>query len=354
MPAVSPENPRRPGSVHPMPGLEVDNLLSILALLGLLRSLEADKPAWWPRASWAGPPWVARLHVDALASEEEIAEAAAKGVERIASRFDVDSRKNVDFTPEEFRRYAERCRADPVRAALAAALTAEHPEKQGGGLRAAPLVMMFGQGHQNFLERLVAVALGQLPGRLAKSKAAPDLRDPRYVVKALFQPWKRDDDADGFRWDPEEDQRYALRFGDPSRAGAASTVHGANRLAALGLLSFPFAPSTKEPNVPAVTRGAGIVFVWPVWTEPLSRHGIERLMSHPDVLGVTAQAGRGEPVESRLGEPVRPSTSSIRAAPGRTPRDLHPLGVAEVYAARRVANGKFMNVTRGVPRTRGR
>jgi hypothetical protein len=325
MTAIPAANPGETLSVLPMPGLEVDNLLSILALLGVLRSLEAENPAWHPRVSWSGPPWVARLHLDARVTEEDVAKAAAKGIERVAARFDVDGRKNVDFEPEQFREYAKRCRADPVRAALATALTVEFPRKQDGGLRAAPLVMMFGQGHQNFLERLVAIALGSAPRGLAKAKTEPDLRNPRYVAKALFQPWKRDDDCDGFRWDPEEDQRYALRFGDPSRAGAASTVHGANRLATLGLLSFPSAPSIRKPNLPPATasaNGIAFLFVWPVWTEPLSLHGIERLMCHPDV--VTLEGWR------------KPS----------------PLGIAEVYVARRIANGKFMNVTRGVPRAR--
>jgi len=55
--------------------------------------------------------------------------------------------------------------------------------------------------------------------------------------------------------------------------------------------------------------------------EPLSLYGIRRLLSHPSVL-----AGSRE--------------------------EIALLGVAEVYAARRVSNGKFMNVTRAVPRKR--
>jgi len=305
--------------VHELPGLEVDNLLAILALLGLLQSLEEDKQDWQPRASWAGAPWIARLHLAASATQQQVAEAAARGVKRIASQFDVDSRKNVDFERQEFRSFAERCRTAPVQAALASALTAEHPQKKSGGLRAAPLVLMFGQGHQNFLERLVAVSLGRGHVGREKSKSSADFSDPRYIAEALFRPWRRVDPTEAFRWDPEEDQRYALRFGDPSKAGAAKTVHGANRLAAVGLLSFPCAPGARELNVPGATRDDGVVFVWPVWTEPLSLQAVRRLMSHPGLFG------------------------SAR-------RDLPSLGVAEVYGARRVSNGKFMNVTRGVPR----
>lgn len=310
-----------PASVLPMQGLEVDNLLAILALLGLLRSLELERPEWHPRASWAGPPWTAKLHLASSASQEEVAEAATAGLVKIASRFDVDGRKNVDFSPEEYRSYAERCCTDPARAALASALTSEHPEKQGGGLRAAPLILMFGQGHQNFLERLVAVPLGRCRAGATKGKPAPDLRGARSIAEALFSAWKRSDPTDAFRWDPEEDQRYAFRFGDPSKAGAASTVHGANRLAAVGFLSFPVSPGIREAGTPGAMRDrTGLSFVWPVWTQPLSLHAIERLMRHPLVSAAAAGA------------------------------ELAQLGVAEVYAARRIANGKFMNVTRASPR----
>jgi hypothetical protein len=213
----------------------------------------------------------------------------------------------------------ERMRCSAVAAALAAALTAEHPEKRDGGLHAAPLVMMFGQGHQNFLERLVNVPRGALPNRHRKLKNPPDLRDPMMVEAALFSPWTRTDDADGFRWDPQDDQRYALRAGDPSKDGAAATVHGANRLAAIGFLSF-----ACMPNARLVARGSGrdndgvVYFTWPVWVQPLGRRAIESLLSHADVIY------------------------------GRLDR-LKPLGIAEIYRARRIANGKFMNVSRAMP-----
>jgi hypothetical protein len=179
--------------------------------------------------------------------------------------------------------------------------------------------MMFGQGWQNFFERLIDVPSGKLPNRLRKLKSPPDMRDPGKIAEALFQPWRRADDVDGFRWDPEEDQRYALRFGDPSRAGAAATVLGANRLAPIGFLSFPALPAERQMQaVGALRDGGEWCFAWPIWTSPLSRSGIEALLAHP-MLRVD---DRGE---------------------------LRRLGVVEIYRARRIANGKFMNVTRARP-----
>jgi hypothetical protein len=302
-----------------MPGLEADNLLAFLATLGLLRSLETSHPDWLPRVSWRGPPWKARLHLAQEANEAAVAAAAAEGVLRLVEQFDTDGRDNVNFKQNGFRTFAERVASRPVASALAAALSTEWPVKDDEKTHAAPLVMLFGQGHQNFLQRLVSVPRGDLPGPLHKRKNPPDLRSPAMIADALFRPWKRVDETDAFRWDPEEDQRYALRFGDPSRAGAAPTVHGANRLAAIGLLSFPCMPTNRRARAAGSTRSKeGVLFMWPIWTSALTRQAIEDLLVHPDLIH-------------------------------RNPEALVPFGVKEVLCARRVSNGKFMNVTRASP-----
>ena len=59
-------------------------------------------------------------------------------------------------------------------------------------------------------------------------------------------------------------------------------------------------------------------FAWPIWLEPLSRCAIEAFLAHPDLM--------------RSG-----------------PRTLRALGVLEVQCARRISNGKFMNITRARP-----
>lgn len=316
---TSPLDPPADAAVLDLPGLEADNLLAFLALLGLLRALGLARPPWRPRASWTGPPWKARLHIAEEADKEAIARAAHEGVDRIVASFDVDGRSNVDFDRNGYRAFATRVRGNPVAASLAAALTAELPEKRTGGLQAAPLVMLFGQGHQNFLDRIVAVARDIPPSRHVKLKKPPNMRGPAKIAEALFAPWRREDDADAFRWDPKEDQRYALRHGDPSREGAALTVHGANRLAAIGFLSCSTAPGERRVTTVGAARDKDTWgFVWPIWSEPLSLAGIEALLTHPLL------------------------------ADGHS-ADLGLLGVLEVLRARRIPNGKFMNVTRAAP-----
>jgi hypothetical protein len=63
----------------PLPGLEPDNLLAFMALLGL-RTLEAVQPNWKPRASWKGPPWTAQLHLATFTEPIQIAHAANEGI----------------------------------------------------------------------------------------------------------------------------------------------------------------------------------------------------------------------------------------------------------------------------------
>jgi len=299
-------------------GLEVDNLLAVLALLGLLRALEHSRPEWRARVSWVGRPWRARLHLSADVTEDAVASTVNEAVSKIASSFEFNGHINVNFTLEELRAYFEAKKTDPINALLLSALCAEQPLKKGEP-RPAPLVMMFGQGHQNFLERLVTVSRLEALDEEPRKKGAIKKDGATKIAEALFKPWKRTDKTASLRWDPLDDQRYALRFGDPSKAGAASTVHGANRLACIGLLSFPCLPNHQYPNARGAARQEEeVVFVWPVWAAPLSLACIEALLSHPEVMAMR--------------------TGRVRA-----------LGVAEIYRARRVSNGKFRSVTRGIP-----
>jgi hypothetical protein len=306
------ESPPTQTTTLELRGLEHHNLLAFLALLGAMRSLDVARPEWRTRASWNGPPWTPQLHVAAVVTQADVAAAATDGIARLAAAFDVDGRKNVDFEQTAYRAYAERMSMDETSSRLAAALCAEQPLKDDGKVRAAPLVLMFGQGHQHFLTRLDTVSRANVA---TKSRDASWLAAPERIEEALFHPWRRDDDTPAFRWDPTEDQRYALRFGDPSKAGAATTVHGANRLAAVGLLSFPCVPRARRQSATAWAQES---FYWPLWRPPLRLAAVEVLLRNPALT-------RGD--LSALG----------------------PLGVVEILSAKRVSNAKFFNVTPGTP-----
>ena len=112
-----------------------------------------------------------------------------------------------------------------------------------------------------------------------------------------------------------------MRFRDPSKEGAALTVHGANRLAAIGFLSCATAPREREMAVVgAFCDDEGWCFVWPLWSEPLSRYAIEAFLTHPDLIQGEAKA-------------------------------LRALGIFEVLCASQISSGKYkyLNVTRARP-----
>lgn len=297
-----------------LPGLEPDCLLAFLALVGLLRSLESARPRWHARISWSGPPWLASLHVAAGVSQGDVAAAAVEGIEAIASHFNVFGKADVVFAPDEYRR----CIKDG--APLLTSLCAEAPRsKDGKKLLLAPLVMMFGQGHQHFLSRLISTA--PRANKAGAGKKAQPMQGPDKIEEALFARWKRSDRSEGFRWDPEEDQRYALRFRSPSADGAAPTVHGANRLACIGLLTFVAVPNEPHPRTVGARRDNGssnVEFVWPIWSAPISLLTLEALLVHPDVI-----AGR---------------LADVRA-----------LGVTEIYTCRRVQTQRNVSVARARP-----
>src|SRR5690606_5694932 len=132
----------------------------------------------------------------------------------------------------------------------------------------------------------------------------------------------RTDPTPSFRWDPEEDVRYALMAGDPTNASyKGGTQHGANRLAIVGLAAFTVVPERRLGRVrPSVIGGAfdstGFSVAWPIWRDPASFACIRALLAHPDL---------------------------------RSPDRLRHLSVDHVVVARRISVGKFMNFARARP-----
>jgi hypothetical protein len=87
-------------------GLEADNLMAFLTLLGLLRALETSRPQWRPRAGWDFDysPLRALLFIAEVVTSDVVCEAAAEdtkeGDERTVARAVV---------PEEFAQWLEGC-----------------------------------------------------------------------------------------------------------------------------------------------------------------------------------------------------------------------------------------------------
>lgn len=272
---------------HALPGLETDNLLGFLALLGLLRANERERPEWFPRAHFVGTPLRTQLTLAQETTWEQIATIAAAGCIAYARYFDFGDFKDLTFNRGTARILLQKSLRDTDAASIMSALCSDGAARDSDDERVLPtaLCAMFGQGHQSFLARLRAVAAGTLPRALKEKKNPPNQNDAGFVKRALFEPWTRSDETESFRWDFEEDRRYALREINPS-SDPATTEHGANRLAVLGLVSFQSAPTTTRRGYANLgTRGVSRDgktrrprVTWPIWSRPASLESIHVML----------------------------------------------------------------------------
>lgn len=305
-------------------GLEPDNLLAFLALLGLMRSLEAARPEWRPRVAWTvdAPPVRPSLRLREAVEKQEVVEAAAEGLGRLAESHDFGGARDLAFTADEARKRLE-CAASENRetADLWAALVSDVAVSGSGDeVEPTPLCLMFGQGHQHFLQRLSEVPQRKTPPDRGEGRRKTAISEMACLSEALFDTWSRPDATPSFRWDPHEDVRYALRANDPTDAKTKETTqHGANRLAAIGLARLTVAPALRRgaPRL-AILGGrwderGDFSFLWPIWRHPISLAAILALLSHP-----------------------RLEDQQVREA----------LGIVELRRARRISAGKFRNFTR--------
>jgi hypothetical protein len=186
----------------------------------------------------------------------------------------VFDRGDITHKPDEFRQIARDACTDLSRAKLVAALGSDGSVRRDGDkIAATPLCAMFGQGHQHFLSRLAALARRDHPSNVAD------------ISRAIFQPWRYEDETDGFRWDPMEDRRYAHQSGDPSDSrNKIGTVTGANRLAAIGFAALSCAPAATGLATVGVRGRRGEQDVcWPLPDVPTSYAGYLALLAHPEL-----------------------------------------------------------------------
>jgi hypothetical protein len=263
-------------------------------------------------------------------SAAEVSEAVAKGCDILAQQYEFGEWKVPNMPPKDARALLEGAVAQgPDARGLAdvlAALMSNIASKDGERVTPTPLCLLFGQGHQYFLTRLASIPRqGSAPPRgKGKTMVVPSAAET--IHAAIFQTWERVDSSDSFRWDPAEDRRYALRFTNPSD-DVSLTVHGANRLAAIGMPVLTVVPATIRGGVRlsviGVQQNRGETCVlWPIWTRPTSLSGIRALLTHPLLYDAPERLNK---------------------------RRLQSLSVVEVRRATRISVGKFLNFTRAVP-----
>ena len=312
---------------YKLEGLEPDNFLAFMALLGLLRALETARPGWCPRAAWDldTAPWRPVLSLRTDVSREEVAAAAAEGVAKLADHQQFpkgnERRKAIDFSQDEA--CAELTDAGRNRRAVVECLLTPAAYKDDGKPIPTPYCLMFGQGHQHLLERFSSVPTVAAPPPRGRGKKAVAVSPEQCIAESLFDNWQRIDPTDSFRWGAVEANRYALRAKNPSSDPEAKTTqHGANRLAAVALPLLPATAVARRGEPRTLAVGArylptgDVQFTWPIWTASSSLDGILSLLrTHPD--------------EFTKEEPI----------------GVIPTGVEALARAERISLGKFMNVT---------
>ena len=313
---------------HRLDGLAPDNLLAFLALLGLLRSLQEAAPSWLPRVAWSvdAPPLRPVLSLAVAVERDTVVTTAAAGLNRLAELHDFPRRNLKDLSLCEVRKKLRTVAATSANdrytadlwAALASDAAVRKRNKTAAEAEPTPFCLMFGQGHQYFLERLRAVPRQRMPDR-GPRRSPLSVSETECLSDAVFRTWTRPDANPSFRWDPHEDVRYAYRATDPTdQKTKETTQHGANRLAAVGLAALTVVPRRRagEPRLEVLggdrSADGSFSFTWPIWRDPISLAAIRALLSHP---------GLDDP--------------ATRAA----------LGIVDRRRTRRISSGKFMNFT---------
>jgi hypothetical protein len=284
------------GQKHRLDGLEPGNLLGFLALLGLLRALEAERPEWHPSAHWSvsDPPLRPVLTLSTPQSRQELCEAAAKGVERLTALLDfrdasdlkveVKNARDLCKTAAGQAKEGERYFVDLCASLFSDAVTDDEKKRVEPTFLAYPSVAT-----SNFLKNFKAIAKSGIPENRPRDPSYP--KSPAdCLCQALFLPWNRSDrpvKGSGLRWDPDEAKRHALQWRAPTK-DPPTTQHGAYRLAIIGLSALTAVPTSLGTRVTlSVLGGAGsgdrFSLAWPIWTTPISLAAIRALLSHPQL-----------------------------------------------------------------------
>ncbi len=124
-------------------------------------------------------------------------------------------------------------------------------------------------------------------GMLFYAKSLRLRLDRGMLTRTLFDRWDYPDKGYSLRWDPIEDQRYALRWRDPSKSDLADgpgTMIAANCLAVEALRCFPVMPvATRARTTGFQEARYRTTFVWPIWMPPLTVETARSVLSLSDL-----------------------------------------------------------------------
>lgn len=301
-------------------GIDGANPLGFLAAVGTLCALSRDASnaqLHWEKHTNA---WRPVLTVEAPVGEKAFVEHLHT---KLASSIPTEVfalGDNPSVPLDVFRSYAQTSmdaalNGERTRADFAAAFAGEYPTDKDNKVPDTALRTMSGAGHQHFLKFM--------------RNFIEQVR-PEHLHKVLFDVWRYDDPVQNMtlRWDPSDDNRYALRWSDPSGDSdrkSMGSMWGANRLAIEALPLLPTFPTHRRLETTGFhTQGARKThWTWPIWDAPAGVDTVRSLLDMADI-------HRSD-------------------HPGTQPQRLAARGIVEVYRSRRLTTGKFRNFTMGMP-----
>lgn len=298
-------------------GLSADNPLSYLAALGVLRTVTLATPESRFEMNWEFVNGHWRPH---LFSSKEIDRTTLIDLLNTQLKASADLGAfhlgdDLTIKIEDFREALARSQTsaspkDRRDIDFLAAFGSDAVESQSNGKPTGQIAdtdfrTMSGAGHQHFLVTI-------------RTFIKDTLFD--HLDKAVFETWTYDDPlkSHSMRWDPIDDNRYALRWGNPAKdptKNKSGSVWGGNRLAIEALPLFPIQPSHHELKTTGFSKRNRITALsWPVWSPLIGLSEVRSLLTHP------------------LLQQEQPDRIKLSA-----------LGVAEVFRSQRITQGKYRN-----------
>lgn len=258
-------------------GLDGANPLGFLALLGTVSTAAHFAPRLatrWVRTGIGWRPAVSGHGRDRIAFADAVCRTLA---ELPAAPFDIDAKLPFEL--------------DLLRGAMKRTLAGIPDQRRMADLLAGLGTDAHGEDGVFADTRFRLVRSGDAAGQgfPAYAMAARRGLSAQQVQATLFEAWRYNDDCFSLRWDPVEDQRYALRADDPSnkankRAGSRG-VKAANALGCEALALLPVQPLQREAATTgfAAFSGRTIAFTWPIWDRPCGLDVIRSLLADPEL-----------------------------------------------------------------------
>jgi CRISPR-associated endonuclease/helicase Cas3 len=273
----------------PLPGLNGANPLAFLAALGVLRTVTVATPNTSVRMRWeTDGTWHPVLVTDHVLSPEQLLSGLQAALaNRQGEAHFVKLGKNINVPRVAFRQCLldavgssaqhQRTSADYFAAFGSDALVSVN---DGVTIQDTALRTMAGAGHQHFLETM---------------RNLIEQCHLEHLQKAIFCTWDYSDPTQtlSLRFDPLDDNRYALRWrnpsGDPDRRLSGSML-GANRLAIEAIPLLPTAAGAKRLRTTAFSgfRSDDTFFHWPLWEVPLALPVIQSLLTTRELVSPSA------------------------------------------------------------------